>query len=80
MTLRLTDEEREIVRRTLKARLDALHAEMTQTDSPEFNIRLKHEEEIIQALMARLDSTVARRPGKIVHRSGRRSQTGKRQR
>ena len=44
MTLRLSDEERGIVLRTLKARLDALHAEMTQTDSPEFNIQLKREE------------------------------------
>ena len=79
MTFRLSDEEREIVLRTLKARLDALHAEMTQTDSPEFNIQLKHEEEIIQALIERLDSAVSRRPAKIV-RSGRRSRTGKRQR
>jgi hypothetical protein len=39
---------------TLKARLDALHAEMTKTDSPEYNIQLKHEEEIIQALIERL--------------------------
>ena len=79
MTLGLSDEERGIVLRTLKARLDALHAEMTQTDSPEFNIQLKREEKIIQALIERLDSAVSRRPAKIV-RSGRRRRTGKRQR
>jgi hypothetical protein len=79
MTVRLSHEERGIVLRTLKARLDALHAEMTQTDSPEFNIQLKHEEEIIQALIKRLDSAVSRHPAKIV-RSGRRSRTGKRER
>jgi hypothetical protein len=79
MTWRLSDEEREIVLRTLKARLDALHTEMTQTDSPEFNIQLKHEEETVQALIERLDSAVLRRPAKAV-RTGRRSRTGKRQR
>ena len=79
MTLGLSDEERGIVLRTLKARLDALHAEMTQTDSPEFNIQLKREERIIQALIERLDSSVSIRPAKIV-RSVRRRRTGKRQR
>ena len=79
MTVRLSHEERGIVLRTLKARLDALHAEMTQTDSPEFNIQLKREEEIIQALIERLDSARTRRPVKIV-RGGRRTRTGKRQR
>jgi hypothetical protein len=79
MTLRLSDEERGIVLRTLKARLDALHAEMTQTDSPEFNIQLKREEKIIQALIERLDSAVSRGPAKTV-RSGRRGPTGKRPR
>jgi hypothetical protein len=79
MTFRLSDEERGIVLRTLKARLDALQKEMTQTDSPEFNIQLKHEEEIIQALIKRLDPAVSRRPVKSA-RSGRRSVTGKRQR
>jgi hypothetical protein len=63
MTLRLSDEEREIVLRTLKARLDALHTEMTQTDSPEFNIQLKHEEQIIEALIERLDSGTPEAPG-----------------
>lgn len=77
MTVRLSDEERGIVLRTLKARLDALHAEMTQTDSPQFNIELKREETIIQALIERLDSAASRRPAKNV-RSGRRSRTGKR--
>jgi hypothetical protein len=67
------------VLRTLKARLDALHAEMTQTDSPQFNIQLKREETIIQALIERLDSAVSRRPAKTV-RSGRRGRTGKQQR
>ena len=62
MTFRLTDEERGIVLRTLKARLDALHTEMTQTDSPAFNIQLKHEEEIIQALIERLGRAASRRP------------------
>ena len=79
MTLRLSDEERGIVLRTLKARLDALHAEMTQTDSPEFNIQLKREERIIQALIERLDAVVSRGPAKTV-RHGRRSRTGKRPR
>jgi hypothetical protein len=79
MTFRLSDEERGIVLRTLKARLDALQTEMTQTDSPEFNIQLKHEEGVIQALIKRLDPAVLRRPVKSV-RSGRRSVTGKRQR
>ena len=79
MTFRLSDDERGIVLRTLKARLDALHAEMTQTDSPQFNIELKREEKIIQALIERLDSAVSGRPAKIV-RSGRRRRTGKRPR
>jgi hypothetical protein len=79
MTLRFSDEERGIVLRTLKARLDALHVEMTHTDSPEFNIQLKHEETIIQALIERLASAVSKRPAKII-RSARRSRTGKRQR
>ena len=56
MTVRLSDEERGIVLQTLKARLDDLHTELTRTDSPEYNIQLKHEEEIIQALMERLSS------------------------
>jgi hypothetical protein len=79
MTVRLSDEERGIVLRTLKARLDALHTEMTQTDSPQFNIELKREETIIQALIERLDSAVSRGSTKTV-RSGRRRRTGKRQR
>jgi hypothetical protein len=79
VTLRLSDEEHEIVLQTLKARLDALHTEMTRTDSPEFSIRLKREEEIIQALIERLGSALSRRPAKIV-RSARRRRTGKRQR
>jgi hypothetical protein len=79
VTFRLSDEERRIVLRTLKARLDALHAEMTQTDSPQFNIELKREEKIVQVLIERLDSAVSRRPAKII-RSPRRSRTGKRQR
>ncbi len=79
MTFRLNDEELGIVLRTLKARLDALHIEMTQTDSPEFNIQLKCEEGVIQALIERLDPAVSRRPAKIV-RGGRRRVTGKRPR
>jgi hypothetical protein len=70
--LKLSDEEQGIVVRTLKARLDALHAEMTQTDNPEYSIQLKHEEEIIRALMERLGSTVSRRPMKIVGTERRR--------
>ena len=62
MTFRLTDEERGIVLQTLKVRLAALHAEMTKTDSPEFNIQLKHEEEVIQALIQRLGRAASRRP------------------
>jgi hypothetical protein len=54
MTLSLSDEEREIVLQTLKSRLNALQAEMTRTDRPEFNIQLKHEEDIIRALIGRL--------------------------
>ena len=79
MTFRLSDEEQRIVLRTLKARLDALHTEMTQTDSPQFNIELKREEKIIQALIERLDSAVSRGPAKTV-RNERRGRTGKRQR
>jgi hypothetical protein len=79
MTLRLNDKERDIVLQTLKARLDALHTEMTRTDSPEFNIQLKREEGIIQALIERLGSSLSRRPAKVV-RIGRRSRTEKRQR
>jgi hypothetical protein len=79
MTVRLSDEEQRIVLRTLNARLDALHTEMTQTDSPQFNIELKHEEKIIQALIERLGSAVPRGPVKTV-RNGRRGRTGKRQR
>jgi hypothetical protein len=79
MTFRLTDEERGVVLRTLKARLDALHTEMTQTDNPEFNIQLEHEEEIIQALIERLDSAASSSRAQSV-RSGRRGRTGKRQR
>jgi hypothetical protein len=78
MTFRLSDEERGIVLRTLKARLDALHTEMTQTDTPEFNIQLKHEEEIVRALVERLGSVAfPRRRAKGV-RGGRRNRTGKR--
>ena len=79
MTLRLSDEERGIVLQTLKGRLDALHAEMTRTDSPGFNLRLRHEEEIIQTLIGRLGPAPSKRPAKIV-RSGRRRRTGQRQR
>jgi hypothetical protein len=79
VTFKLTDEERGIVLRTLKARLDDLQTEMTQTDSPEFNIQLKHEEKIIQTLIERLGSALSTRPAKIDHR-GRRSRTLKRQR
>jgi hypothetical protein len=59
VTLELSDQEGRILLRTLRARLDALHTEMVQTDSPDFNIQLRHEEEITQALIARLDSAVA---------------------
>jgi hypothetical protein len=79
VTFKLTDEERGIVLRTLKVRLDHLQTEMTQTDSPEFNIQLKHEEKIIQALIERLSSALSTRPAKIDHRE-RRSRTPKRQR
>lgn len=80
MTLRLSDEERGIVLRTLKARLDALQTEMTHTDTPGFNIQLKHEEDIVQTLIARLDATaVPRRPATRAP-GRRRSRTGKRQR
>jgi len=79
VTLRLSDEERGIVLQTLKARLDALHTEMTRTDSPAFNIQLKHEEEIIQALIERLASALSRRPARIV-RGRRQKRSGKRQR
>src|ERR1700741_5305026 len=63
MTGVLSDEERATVLRTLKARLDALHAEMTETDSPELNIQLKHEEERIGALIERMDSASPEAPG-----------------
>jgi hypothetical protein len=76
MTFRLSDEERGIVLRTLKARLDALQTEMTRTDNPDFNIWLKHEEKSIHALIGRLDSAGSRRPPKVA-RSGRRSPIGK---
>jgi hypothetical protein len=80
MTFRLGADERGVVLRILKARLDALHTEMTQTDTPEFNIQLRHEEEIIQTLIERLNSAgSSRRPAKRVG-SRRRSRTGKRQR
>jgi hypothetical protein len=79
MTLRLSDEELGIVLRTLRARLDAFHSEMTQTDSPQFNIQLKREETIIQALIEPLDSAPSSRPAKIV-RSDPRSPTRKRPR
>jgi hypothetical protein len=59
MNLRLNREEREIVLQTLKARLDALQSEMTRTDTPEFSVQLKHEEEIIQALIERLSSALS---------------------
>src|SRR5262249_32340941 len=71
MTVRFSGEERDIVLQTLKARLDALHAEMTQTDSPEYNIQLKHEEERIGALIERLDSDSPEAPGE--HHSQRRA-------
>jgi hypothetical protein len=63
MTVRLSGEERGIVLQTLKARLDALHAEMTQTDSPEFNIQLEHQEESIEVLIERLESASPEAPG-----------------
>ena len=55
VALALGDEERRILLRTLKARLDDLRAEMTRTDSPDFNVQLKREEEIVLALIDRLD-------------------------
>jgi hypothetical protein len=55
VALALGDEERRILLRTLKARLDDLRAEMTGTDSPDYNVQLKHEEEIVLALIDRLD-------------------------
>ena len=69
MTLRVSDEERAIVLRTLKARSDALQVELTQTDSPQFDIQLKHEEETIQALIERpgLLSQGARRRSFAAH-------------
>jgi hypothetical protein len=80
MTFRLSDEERGVILRTVKARLDALHTEMTRTDTPEFNIQLKHEEEIIRALIERLDSAAS--PGRRARSAGRgrRGTTGKRRR
>src|SRR5262249_10702759 len=83
MTVRFSEEERGIVLRTLKARLDALQTEMTQTDTPEFSIRLKHEEDIIQGLIERLDSAAAsRRPARRGGSAGGRprTRTGKRRR
>ena len=79
MTLKFSDDERVIVLRTLKGRLDALQGEMTQTDNPEFNIQLKHEEEIIRGLIERLASAVSRHKTRIA-RTGRRRRTVKRQR
>jgi hypothetical protein len=38
MTFRLTNQERVNALRTVKARLGALHTEMTQIDSPALNI------------------------------------------
>jgi hypothetical protein len=60
VALTLSDAERRILLRTLKARLDDLPAEMTQTDNPDFNVQLKHEEEIILALIERLESAAPR--------------------
>lgn len=78
MTIRLSDEERAVILRTLQARLDALHTEMTQTDAPEFNIRLRREEEIVRALVERLDPAASTRRRPASPRSGRRGQTEKR--
>ena len=58
----VSDQVRRIVRRTLKARLDALHAKLPD-DSPEFNIQLKREEKIIQTLMEQRNSAVELGPG-----------------
>jgi hypothetical protein len=79
VALAFNDEERKIILAALKARLDDVQAEMTRTDSPEFNIQLKREETVVQELIGRLDPPVSRGPAKIVRR-GRRSRTGKRQR
>jgi hypothetical protein len=54
MTLRLSTEERHIVLTTLRARLDAVQAEMTRTDSPGFSLELKREERMIRDLVERL--------------------------
>jgi hypothetical protein len=56
VTLNLNDEERKIALVALKARLDDVQADMTRTDNPKYNIRLKREEVIIQALIERLGS------------------------
>jgi hypothetical protein len=54
MTLRLTDEEREMVRTTLATRLDAVRAEMTRTDTPGFSLALEREERMLRGLVDRL--------------------------
>jgi hypothetical protein len=64
LTLRLNDKERQITLRLLKARLDALSTEISQTDNPQFRIELGHQEKVIQGLIQRIEPLVAGRVAK----------------
>jgi len=79
MTLALTDEERDILRRALKTCQSDLRVEMTRSDAPEFSARLKHQEQLVQRLLERLDSRSPRRPTQRVRAAGRGAK-GKRRR
>jgi len=54
MTLTLSDEEREVLSHALAHYVDELHHEINHTDDHEFKSQLQHEEQVLQALAARL--------------------------
>jgi len=56
VTLTLTGEEQEFLVQTLKSYLSDLRPEISRTDNPQFKARLKHEAEIVQRLIEKLQS------------------------
>lgn len=57
MILTLTPEEQEVLQHILESYLSDLRVQITRTDSPRFKIRLRNQEQIVQALIERLSST-----------------------
>ncbi len=59
-TLRLTDEERDVLRTVLESYLSDLRMEIADTDSKDFRTGLKQRKEVLQRVLAALtDATEA---------------------